>query len=81
MRAVKVRMRNGNSRKTAARVNEVNGLLVEQTDAVPENIPGLGLDEDCALSDGDLWGGEYRPDAVVFVVLFELVVVCGLELF
>lgn len=58
MRAVKVRMRNGNSSKTAPRVDEVNGLLVEQTDAVPENISGLGLDEYCALSDGDLWGGE-----------------------
>jgi hypothetical protein len=58
MRAVKVRVRNGNSRKTAARLDKVNGLLVKQTDTVPENISGLGLDEYCALADGDLWGGE-----------------------
>lgn len=58
MRAVKVRVGDGNSRKTAARLDKVNSLLVKQTDAVPENISGLGLNEYCALSDGDLWGGE-----------------------
>lgn len=49
MRAVEMRVRNGNSDKSSTRVDEVNGLLVQQTDTVPEDIARLCLDEDGSL--------------------------------
>ena len=51
-------MRNGNSLQTATLLDEVNSWLVEQADAVPEDVSVLSLDEDCALADGELGTGK-----------------------
>lgn len=77
MSRIEVGMRNGNSFQTATLVDEVNGRLVEQADAVPEDVSMLGLDKDGALADGELGTGEDGMNAGVFFVLLDLVVVGG----
>lgn len=59
VRGVVVRMADDDADEAAERVDPRDGLVVQQRDAVPEDVAGGGLDEDGALADGELWfGGE-----------------------
>lgn len=73
MGAVKVRMRDCNRGEPTVRLYEGDGVLVEEADAVPQDVAGGRLDEDCALADGELRPGEDGPYSRVGVVLLDFV--------
>ncbi len=54
MRGVEVRMTDHNRLEPALLVDEVDGRLVNVCDQVPENVSGIGLDEDRPLADPEL---------------------------
>ena len=45
-----MRMRNGNGADAAARVHFGNGVIVEESDAIPQQIPSGRLQEQSALA-------------------------------
>jgi hypothetical protein len=49
-RRVKMRVRNGNGADAAARVHLGNGVVVEESDAIPEQIPSGRLQEQSTLA-------------------------------
>src|SRR5439155_24586452 len=48
---VVVRMRDGDRRHTAERGDRRDKLVVDERDAVPEDVAAWGLDEECPLPD------------------------------
>src|SRR5439155_22915588 len=52
-RCVIMRMRNGDGADAAARVYFCDGFIVKECDAIPEQISAGGLQEQCALTDGE----------------------------
>ncbi len=73
VRAVKVGVRDGNRRQPAAGLDELDRLLVQVSDAVPENVAGAGLDKERALANGELRAGEDGEDAAVGFVLLDFI--------
>src|SRR5215212_9228727 len=59
-RADCVRMRHGNRTDASARLDRFHRGLIQQADAVPEHIAVGGLNEQCALTDGE---ARHRTDA------------------
>ena len=68
-----MRVGNGNGLQPTAVLDEVNGRLVEQADAVPQDVSVFSLDKHCALADGKLGTGEDGMDAWVIFIWLDLV--------
>jgi len=60
-----------------AETHEVNSLLIEQGDKVPENVTMFSLQQHGSLADAELWFCGDGPDPRVDVVAGECVVVFG----
>ena len=73
-RRIKMWMTNRNGGNAAESANRCDGRIVNQTDAVPQNIPGRSLDEIRLLPDGNLRLGansrEVRRDRAQNVFMF-----------
>jgi hypothetical protein len=72
-RRIEMRMRNGDGAQSAKPVNQGDRSVVDQGDAVPENVPFRRAQEQCALPDGK---SRSRADAdETWLVLAKSVVV------
>src|SRR6266496_3851573 len=76
---VKVWMRDCNGAEAAARVDFGSGLIVQESNAVPEQISAGRLQEQCTLPDGKFRFGADPQEAWRF--LFEAVVMISRQLF
>jgi len=79
MRGVEMRMRDCNSLEAAAGLDEVNRLLVDVADTVPQDVTSGSSDKDGSLSDRHLGSREDRPHVWILLILFETVLVLALH--
>ena len=52
-------------------IDPVNSVLIEVGDTVPQHVSSVGLDEEAALPDGEMWLGGYTPHPRFDGVLIE----------
>ena len=45
---------------TTQRLNPGDGVVIEEANAIPQNVTAAGLNQEPTLTDGELW---FRPDA------------------
>src|SRR5579872_2702355 len=63
---------------TAECLNSGDGVVIEEANAIPQNITGAGLNQKSTLTDGELW---FRLDAPNFrALLIERIVICGSQI-
>ena len=72
-RRVEVRMRNGDGAQSAKPIDQGDRGVIDQRDAIPQDVPFRRTQEQCALPDGEFWLGADADEAGL--VLAEPVVV------
>lgn len=68
-----MRVRYGNGRKPATRLNKSDRFVIQVGDAIPENVTLISLNEECALANSELRARKDGPDPTVYFILLELI--------
>ena len=78
-RRVEMRMRNGDGAKPAKPVDDGNGGVIDQRDAIPQDVAFRRTQQQCALANGEFWAsclcrsGPARTDGIRCGGKFEVV--------